>query len=80
MLGLDYGKHRSPDLMETWNGKKPIYIFNGDHVPIGITTDVDPESKEITQRELPASGIKIKKQKTRKKMTKKSKIKNRKKK
>ena len=80
VLGLDYGKRRSPDLMETWNGKKPIYIFNEDQVPIGITTDVDPESKEITQRALPPSGIKIKKQKTQKKMIRKSKRKNRKKK
>lgn len=80
VLGLDYGKIRTPDLLETWNGKKPVYIFNEDQVPIGITTEIDLESREVVQRALPSSGMKIKKQKIRKKMIRKSKRKNRKKK
>ncbi|MBC2714402.1 MAG: hypothetical protein HF978_03750 [Desulfobacteraceae bacterium] len=73
VLGLDYGKSRTPDLIETWNGEKPVFIFNEDQVPIGITTDVDLESRVATQSALPSSVMKIKKQKARKKMIRKSK-------
>jgi hypothetical protein len=38
VLGLDHEGSKEPDLLQTWNGSKPVYIFNEEEVAIGLAT------------------------------------------
>ena len=38
VLGLDYEGSKEPDLLQTWNGSKPVYIFDEEEVAMGLAT------------------------------------------
>ena len=80
VLGLDYGKAQSPDLFETWNGEKPIYILDENQTPIGIATDLESEKMGLKPKFSKPSGNRIKKNIKRKQLAARSRKKNRKKK
>ena len=80
VLGIDYGKAKSPDLFETWNGEKPVYILDENQMPIGIATGLDSEKMGFKLKFSKLSGNRIKKNKKRKQLATRSRKKNRKKK
>ena len=49
VLGLDYEEKNPPDFFDTWNGEKPVYIFDENQIPLGIAI-----SSEVT-----SSGIEL---------------------
>jgi len=79
VLGIDYGKAQRPDLFETWNGEKPVYILDEDHTPIGIATGLEPEKIGLKPKLTNPYGNRIKKNKKRKQLAARSRKKNRKK-
>jgi hypothetical protein len=80
VLGIDYGKVQRPDLLETWNGEKTVYVLDEDHTPIGIATGLEPEKIDLKPEVKDPSGNRIKKSKKRKQLAARSRKKNRKKK
>ena len=80
VLGIDYGKVQRPDLFETWNGEKTVYILDEDHTPIGIATGLEPEKIGLNPKLTDPYGNRIKKNKKRKQLAARSRKKNRKKK
>jgi hypothetical protein len=72
VLGLDYEGSKEPDLLQTWNGSKPVYIFDENEVAMGLAT-LPPSAQQH-------SISKPRKMESRKRMAKESRKRNRRKK
>ena len=52
VVGIDHGMRKRPDLFNTWNGKKSVYVLDEDGNPMGISTrdevDAHPAGARIS--------------------------------
>ena len=70
VVGIDYDTREQPDLFETWNGKKAVYVFDEDQNILGLDTISTKEYSDNNRK---------KKLQNKKRIAKQSKRKNRKK-
>lgn len=54
ILGLDHEGAKRPDLFNTWNGGKTVYIFDEHTNPVGLTTTAHLQSKGATKSKQPS--------------------------
>ncbi len=73
VLGLDYEGKKTPDILNTWNGEKTLFIFDENQTPLGIATPSEVSSSGV-ELKLPDRKRRLKKKKRGKKTNKSGKI------